>query len=796
MDQQKQSQTFNEFISTQLNPAQQKAVLQKNGGVLVIAGAGSGKTRIITSRIAQLILQENVAPRSIVALTFTNKAAGEMKERLNQFFEGNYALPFVGTFHSYCLLLLRTNPGLLPFEQFTIMDADDQLALINKIVKQHNLGKYTTASQLLSQISSLKNKTFMGLEIQELTTPLVRDVYAAYEEEKAQSHCFDFDDLILQVLTLFKKNANFRKKFQERVRHVLVDEYQDTSHVQHQLLKFMGLDEQNKFALDSLCAVGDEDQSIYSWRGATVTNMLKFETDFAPVNVVKVEQNYRSVEPILQVANSVIANNRLRNPKNLWSEKQAKNRVLTLQCRSSDQEAEAIAVLLQTLPDSIKRHEVAILYRTHFQSRHIEEALIRHSIPYKIVGGIRFYERKEIKDLLAYLRLIVNPYDKISLLRVINCPHRGLGKKFEEGLMESWQHNRLLDFKQLLPLLIDEETTLKQSSLKEFLAIFDGMDKDSKPLEALQRIVEATEYFNYLRASFEAREAETKIENVRELLQSVIVYEENRKESGDASLENFLHEVSLLQEQIQDQDSSDQVQMMTLHAAKGLEFKIVLLSGMEEGLLPSSKSLNSSEALEEERRLFYVGITRAKEYLILFCANFRHTFGQIVDQVASRFITEMPENLVQHVDIEKMHPSQISYFFAKLLGGKQTTSSVVTFGRSFDSGPTPPPGNRFASAKKTSSFSAPVTKKKSFTPIAYPYTNKPQTNRLAEVPVTTQSESTQSMGGWTKNQTVHHDKFGTGIVTSVEKAEGDDFYITALFRIGKKKILSSFLSKI
>lgn len=783
---------FNDFLRTQLNTQQQQAVAQKQGGILVIAGAGSGKTRIITSRIANLILNEEVNPKSIIALTFTNKAAGEMKERLENFFQGNYSLPFVGTFHSYCLLLLRMNTSLLPYEQFSIMDSDDQLALINRIIKQHNLNKYATASQISSQISNLKNKAFMGLGVDDVTTPLIRDVYVAYEEEKSQAHCFDFDDLILQVLHLFKNNEEFRKKFHQKIRHILVDEYQDTSNVQHQLLKFMGLDSNNKFAVDSLCAVGDEDQSIYSWRGATVTNMLKFEKDFAPVSVIKVEQNYRSVEPILHVANSVIANNRLRNPKNLWSEKKAKNRVLSLQCRSSDQEAEAIAQLIKTLPTSIKKSDVAILYRTHFQSRHIEEALIHHTIPYKIVGGIRFYERKEIKDLLAYLRLVANPYDKISLLRIINCPQRGLGKKFEEDLLINWQQQRLLDFKQLLPLILEHETPLKQTSLKDFLTIFEGLEKENLPSVALQQIINRTEYLNYLRTSFEAKEAETKIENVKELLESVCLYENNRKENHaeTPTLENFLHEVSLLQEQIHNEDSSDQVQMMTLHAAKGLEFKVVLLSGLEEGLLPSAKSLNAPDALEEERRLFYVGITRAEEYLLLFNANFRNTFGQIVDQVASRFIREMPHELVQFVDLEKMTPTQISIFFANLLGGRPATGNVVTFGRQSSSYDIPYP---YASQTHSKTSNASRTTRPSGTSQTYTYA--PSYTKTATLTQPLPSASNSSLGGWAKNQTVHHAKFGNGIIIGVEKAEGDDFYITALFRAGKKKILSSFLSK-
>lgn len=821
-------QTFNDFLTTQLNAQQQKAVVQKQGGFLVIAGAGSGKTRIITSRIANLILNEDVQPRSIIALTFTNKAAGEMKERLQRFFQGHYALPFVGTFHSYCLLLLRSNPTLLPYAQFSILDSDDQLALINRIVKQHNLGKFATASQLCAQISNVKNKAFMGMSIEEFATPMLREVYATYEEEKAQAHCFDFDDLILQVLTLFKKNDEFRTKFQQKVRHILVDEYQDTSHVQHQLLKYMGLDTSNKFAVDSLCAVGDEDQSIYSWRGATVTNMLKFENDFAPVTMIKVEQNYRSVEPILKVANSVIANNRLRNPKNLWSDRQAKNRIIVLKCRSSEQEAEAIALFLKSLPSSTTRSEVAILYRTHFQSRSIEEALIHHAIPYKIIGGIRFYERKEIKDLLGYLRLITNPYDKISLLRVINCPTRGLGKKFEEDLINTWQQQRFLDFKQLLPLMTEQETGVKRAAIQEFISFFEDLDKDMLPNQALQHIINRTEYLNYLRTSFDAKEAETKIENVKELLQSVCLYESTRKEPGQATLENFLHEVTLLQEQIHDEEDGDQVQMMTLHAAKGLEFKIVLLSGLDEGILPSSRSLNAPDALEEERRLFYVGITRAEEYLLMFCANYRNTFGQIVDQVPSRFVSEMPNGLVMHADIEKMYPSQMTPFFTRLLGGVPVESSLVTFNQTTSQlnhskssshriGTSPVrhslgDGVSNSIQNHTKNYGTPRSASNlqpyglGSRPSAKPAprssimgsrpTGKAQSNKSSEssTPISMASSSF-SGGGWAKNQTVQHAKFGTGIVVLVEKADGDEYYITALFRAGKKKILSSFLTK-
>jgi len=374
---------FNDFLTTALNKPQQEAVNFGNGAVLVVAGAGSGKTRVITSRISNLILNHNVSARSITALTFTNKAAGEMKERVGKFIGADNDLPFVGTFHSYCLLLLKTNATRLSLPQFSIMDSDDQIDLIKKIMKKNSVVKFATPNQISGQISKLKNQGIVDNIGEELIHPTLKGIYLEYEAEKTNAHCLDFDDLLIQVLQLLKNNSGFRATFQSNIRHLLVDEYQDTNHVQHQLLKLMALNEQNKLALDSVCAVGDEDQSIYSWRGATVANMLKFQQDFAPVHKIKIEQNYRSVQPILDAANNVISNNLLRNPKNLWSEKKAKNRILVAKCRTGDQEADAIASFIKTIPSDKKLSDVAILYRTHFQSRTLEEALIKHSIAYK-----------------------------------------------------------------------------------------------------------------------------------------------------------------------------------------------------------------------------------------------------------------------------------------------------------------------------------------------------------------------------------------------------------------------------
>lgn len=728
--------TFDHFLKSELNEPQREAVTQSKGAMIVIAGAGSGKTRVITARMAHLILNENVDPYSIIALTFTNKAAGEMKERLFGFLGSTgIPLPFVGTFHAYCLLLLRSNPTLLPFTNFSILDEDDQQALLKKIIKKNNLEKQISSRQLSYTISNMKNKiTSDDDEI--FLNPIYKELYYAYETEKAESRAFDFDDLLLVILNIFQKNKEFKAKFQSRIRHVLVDEYQDTSGVQHQLLKEIGLDNENKFVLESLCAVGDEDQSIYSWRGALVTNMLSFRDDFSPVTTIKIEQNYRSVQPILQAANHVIENNKQRHPKELWSKKEAKNRILAMTCQSAYGEAETIASYLKIRPKKVNLRDVAILYRTHFQSRNIEEALIRNSIPYVIIGGIRFYERKEIRDLLAYLRLIINPFDRTSLFRIINQPSRGLGEKFEELLYLEWSNNPLFNFQQILQHLIDTPEyklgNVKAAAIKKFLLIFQDISTKT-PKDILGQIIERTDYLNFLKDTYDPSEAETKTENIEEFVRSIEKYD---------NLETFLYEIALLQEQLQkDAEHSDHVQMMTLHAAKGLEFDTVIIAGLEEGLLPSSKSLGSDDALEEERRLFYVGMTRAKERLILVRCLCRNSYGQILDQVASRFLREVPSTLIHHINLTEVHTSKIEPLIAEWLGSK-VERTITLFQH-----PTPPPA-----PKKVVS--------------------------------------------WRKNQTVIHEKFGTGIIKKVEPAQNDQFYLTVFFKSGEKKIMSHFVRSI
>lgn len=764
-----QIKKFQTFVQKELNPSQQEAVTQKSGPMLVVAGAGSGKTRVITARIANLILQENIDPESIIALTFTNKAAREMQERIGKFLGNKKELPFIGTFHSYCLRLLKTNQELLDTPFFSILDQDDQKKLVSGIIQRSNLGKKVTAKNLMYQISQIKNRIVNGDQQAALYQehPFLQEVFIAYEREKRDSKCLDFDDLLLEGLKLFN-NATFKEDFQQTIKHVLVDEYQDTNLVQHALLKHMTLKDKKMFSAHSLCVVGDEDQSIYSWRGATVTNMINFKEDFPKTKLVKIEQNYRSVQPILDVANKVIEHNQQRNPKKLWSEKKGKDRIRIITNSSEYQEGDSIAQLLKIIQKKDALKQTAILYRAHYQSRAIEEALIKNSIPYKIIGGIQFYERKEIKDMLAYTRLVVNPFDRTSFFRVVNTPGRGLGQAFETLFYDRWSHEAFLNFAEVTQALIDEGAIkgAKQQSLLKFISIFHELKATDTPTKVLETVLNRSNYIQYLKDTNELKEAETRIENIKELLAACAHFEKE----GVNTLEKFLEEVALMHDKKSESDHEhDYVFMMTLHAAKGLEFDTVILTGLEDGLLPSSRSLDQREALEEERRLFYVGITRAKERLLLSHSRYRYTFGQMSDQMPSRFLREVPENLVTQYDCGYLDTMQTKAFFASWLGLRSAPliddAQVFTFSNVRRA--TSPP-KIFSSAKKSARKT--ITKKVGF-------------------------KKSAPVNGFYKNQAVTHTKYGVGVVQKVEE-RGDDVYVSAKFKVGLKKILGRFLKKI
>jgi DNA helicase II / ATP-dependent DNA helicase PcrA len=738
-------ENFNDFLTTQLNNPQRLAVAHKEGSLLVIAGAGTGKTRVITTRILNLLIKEHVDPRTIIALTFTNKAAHEMKERINSFIQGSVK-PFIGTFHSYCLQLLKTNPHLLEYSNFSILDSDDQQQLLTNLIKKSGLEKRISARNLAYQLSIYKNNAINSATEGLFTDPIIKELLIEYEREKKLSKCFDFDDLLLEVLQIFKKYPEFKASHQANIRHILVDEYQDTNVTQHELLKAMSLANSN-FAIDSLCAVGDEDQSIYSWRGATIANMLNFQKDFHNTLTIKMEENYRSALPILDTANAVIKHNTQRNPKQLWSAKVAHDRVRILQCLSGYQEGEVIAHLAKQVHASKTPQTIAVLYRAHYQSRTLEEAFIRNSIGYKIIGGIQFYERKEIKDLLAYLRAIANPFDRISLFRIINCPLRGLGDKFQEQLHELWDQQPFSTFMDCIQSLIQAGavTGMKKNTLESFLAIFKTKTGYDTPRQTLETLIQEIQYFSYLQSNFEKAEAESKIDNVKELLRAANHLEQN----GITTIEQFLQHVALMQEKSAiNNEEQTVITLMTLHAAKGLEFEVVVLAGLEEGLFPSQRSSHDTNALEEERRLFYVGITRAKERLLLTYARYRHTFGSMTDQIRSRFLSEVPEQIVSFFETTYWHDAQLVSFCSEWLGIRTRPSEVVTFGAK-------------TSFAKETKVSEPLTPSPSFS-------------------------------AWKRNQPVKHPKFGVGTIQNIESRD-DKTFVTVTFKSGTKKIDSSFI---
>lgn len=731
---------LNQFITSELNEHQRAAVLQKKGALLVLAGAGSGKTRVITTRITNLIVNEHEPAQSIIALTFTNKAAREMQERIKSFLPEETTLPFVGTFHSYCLNTLKRYAALTEMPVFSILDADDQKKILTDIIKRSGLTR-TSASQLAYQVSLIKNSVALGAPQStylSLFDNVAYEVFLKYEAERKASKCYDFDDLLLETVKLFKTSHEFKETFHNRINHLLIDEYQDTSAVQHELIRQMAKLSNNRLAVASICAVGDDDQSIYSWRGATVSNMLNFHTDFPGTTTIRVEQNYRSTQGILDIANKVITHNQNRNQKKLWTKTTSTIQPLVLTCMSGYQEASLAVRAIDMIARTYTKESIAVLYRTHFQSRVIEEALLQASIPYSIIGGIQFYERKEVKDLLAYLRLLNNPFDRVSFFRVLNTPSRGLGPKCEEQFRATWETEPLLDCFGVAKKLITESTGKKQAALSSFVTTLTSLNTKEKPSELLRTLVSATDYYTYLADEHDPKEAEAKIDNVKELIRAA----QHAEQNGLTTLSLFLDDIALMQEKLSAQDHKDHhVQLMTLHAAKGLEFDTVIIAGLEEGLLPSARSVQDNDAVEEERRLLYVGITRAKKRLIITHAKYRHAYGQMTYQLPSRFLEEIPGNLIKAEDASQWSEALASTFFARHFGGK--------LGNSLSSAPV----MTFGAARKSTTSS------------------------------------------WRKNQPVKHKQFGVGVIQAIE-VKSDKTIITTQFKTGIKKIDAKFLEHV
>ncbi|MDP3788264.1 MAG: 3'-5' exonuclease [Candidatus Chromulinivorax sp.] len=794
---------FQHFLQTQLNEPQRKAVEKTTGSLLVIAGAGSGKTRVITARITNLIVNHGVDPRSIVALTFTNKAAKEMQERVGKFLLHQQQLPTVSTFHSYCLQILKTHQRLLPFENFVIMDSADQQKLVGTILKKHELEKRVNLKQILYTISSYKNRNATGTDFDDADSASIyrfHDIYNAYEQEKRLSKCLDFDDLLVYTLKLFQENKEFKARFQATIRHVLVDEYQDTNTIQNELLRHMALDAGQKLTIDSICAVGDEDQSIYSWRGATIENILKFSKDFGTAETIKIEQNYRSTQHILDIANHVITNNSARNHKNLWSDNKETQKTIIFECNSEFQEADMISALVQTVHQHESLQSIAILYRTHYQSRVLEEAMIKANIPYKIIGGIQFYERKEIKDLLSYLRFFFNPFDRISFSRIINCPTRGLGAKFEEEFDELWSMNPFSSGLDITKMMLEQKlTATKHQALNSFRNLFINMPEDITPIMALKEIIEKTHYIDYLDDNFEKAEAQTKKENIQELLRAVIHFQEE----GTATVSGLLEAIALMQDSLKKQDQAKEyVQMMTFHSAKGLEFNTIILPGLEDGIIPSTPSINDSN-VEEERRLFYVGLTRACKRLLLTHCRTRNTYGQTNVQIRSRFLDEIPPHFVIEQPANYWSQNQAKTYFTQWIKGNAPQAIDTDHVYTYSSAHTP---SYQTSAKTPASFGSKqyatknsTQKGEQFNKVSAIQAVKDKLAALQKsvTPNSFKPQNSTTMGTpaspFKKMQTIEHTTFGLGIVHEVE-LKGTITIVTVRFHLhGMKKMDSKFL---
>ncbi|MBS7052815.1 MAG: DNA helicase PcrA [Veillonella sp.] len=648
-------------LLTGLNKEQQQAVQHTEGPLLILAGAGSGKTKVLTVRIAHLLAQ-GVNPYEILAITFTNKAAKEMKSRVEGLVGDVANRIWLSTFHSFCAKFLRFElDNFLGYNSnFTIYDTSDSQAVIKAALKALNLDdKYYPVGAMIAAISDAKNKLLFASDFRKQARDFyqqkVADVYEYYERELRKNNALDFDDLLLVAVKLLQSNEAVLDKYSKRFRYVMIDEYQDTNHAQYLLAKLLASYWKN------IAVVGDADQSIYAWRGADIQNILDFEKDYPNCTSIKLEQNYRSTKIILDAANAVIENNEGRPKKNLWTDKTEGAKIQHFTAQSEHEEAAFIGDTIAKKHDihGVPYGDMAILYRTNAQSRVLEEALIKRALPYTMVGGTKFYDRKEIKDVLAYLRVLYNPFDDLSLLRIINVPKRSIGATTVAKLQDYARANGTSLFMTLTQLhLVDTIKGKTKEKLEEFgILIFTLVAEmeDKTVLDILESILDRTGYLAQLEESTDPQD-QARAENIGELLS---VAKDFQDTNPTGTVEDFLEQVALVNDVDSFEQEESKVTLMTLHAAKGLEFPIVFLGGLEEGLFPHSRTLMNPEEIEEERRLAYVGITRAEKELYISNATTRTVFGRTSSYLPSRFIDEIPEELVDGLRAKRKVPDDI-----------------------------------------------------------------------------------------------------------------------------------------
>ena len=755
-------------IYESLNPVQQEAVYHTEGPLLILAGAGSGKTRVLTHRIAYLIDECQVNPWNILAITFTNKAAGEMRERVDQIVDFGAEDIWVSTFHSTCVRILRRYIDRLGYDRsFTIYDGDDQKTVIKEVCKKLNIDtKIYKERTLLSAISSAKDemigpKEYLLRSEGDYARQRIAQVYEEYQKRLKSNNALDFDDLLFKTVELFKTDAEVLNYYQDRFKYIMVDEYQDTNTVQFQFVSLLAAKYRN------LCVVGDDDQSIYKFRGANIYNILNFEKHFEDAKVIKLEQNYRSTQNILDAANSVISNNVGRKDKRLWTDNGAGDRITFEQLESGFEEADYVARSIARLvrKGEARYKDCAVLYRTNAQSRLFEEKFIAANIPYKIVGGVNFYARKEIKDILAYLKTIDNGHDDLAVKRIINVPKRGIGATSINKVTD-YAIEKGIDFYTALRY-VDEVPGMARSAgkIKPFVMFIQSLraraEMDSVS-QLIQAIIDETGYVDELKAEG-TDEAEQRIENIDELINKAVDYEQGEE---NPTLSGFLEEVALVADIDGLDENSDYVVLMTLHSAKGLEFPNVYLAGMEDGLFPSYMSITSDDAtseIEEERRLAYVGITRAKEHLTITSARMRMVRGETQFNKVSRFVKEIPRELMsgevyepkrRDDDIERN--SQSTYRKAK-----EAFKKTPTYGTEY--------ATTFNTQRTRTPVYTPVSNQKSFA-------------------------SANTTGGlsYKVGDRVSHIKFGAGEVMAIVEG-GRDYEVTVDFdKAGTKKMFASF----
>ncbi len=728
-------------LSKLLNPQQYEAVRATDGPVLILAGAGSGKTRVITYRVAQLIENQNVRPESLLAVTFTNKAADQMKFRVRNLLRAaRSGDPLISTFHSLCVRLLRREIEALNYTRdFTIYDEADQLQVVKSAMKDLKVDeRLVTPRTIQSRISHAKNhgKTAQSIldESWEPSWEYTANVFNEYEKRLKKSNALDFDDLLIRTVELFDKFPAAAEKYSTRFQYIMVDEYQDTNRMQYRLVRHLTR------LHDNICVVGDEDQSIYSWRGADIQNILSFEKDYPRVKVIKLEQNYRSTKNILAAASAVVAHNEMRKGKSLWTQNPSGELITYMEAADAEAEAMYVAERLLSHQKADPSSRLAVLYRTNFLSRILEEKLRRYNMKYKIVGGFSFYERAEIKDMISYLTVSLNPHDSVHFLRIINSPPRGIGKTTIDAL-EELAVNHATSIWGALAIAI-QEARLPMRTLRALEIVYKMVSEFVQQAEELstagllEKIISSTKYIEMFQEEG-TEEAENRIENIRELLTAA----EESNERGE-KVREFLDHAAL----ISDQDAYDEkspISLMTLHTAKGLEFPVVLIMGLEDGLFPHSRSLMEAPQLEEERRLFYVGMTRAENKLYLTSARFRRYFGNMDQQVSepSRFLAEIPEELVDEVGERRRKPAM------KFEGTSYDTVDAVM--------------KVLGGGEKRQASPKPEVRKK-------------------------------PAGTWTLGTRVKHAKYGYGTILRTE-GSGDDLKLTVSFiSYGLKKMIARY----